>query len=236
MYICSIIRFLFPTGEQDTSVQVVQLRRRARAGFAGNEQGGGRGIGGQVGVEADGRRGDALQGHEGEDEPPAGKDRLKGVGVGPPDVVGVPQGLKPCAPAAQRVHHLDRDGVVEIAVRPAAEGPDDARAYLRPALRRPNLSLTTGTLVEKVLIDGSVAAGIVVRDSSGRHTNTCEKEVIVCAGACNSPKVLMLSGIGDADQLRRHGLDVVAHVREVGRNLQNHPASTSSSRRGTKTR
>jgi len=98
-----------------------------------------------------------------------------------------------------------------------------ARAYLRPALRRPNLSLATGTLVEKVLIDRGAAAGIVVSRSGGRHTITCEQEVIVCAGAYNSPKLLMLSGIGDADQLRRHGLDVVAHVREVGRNLQNHP-------------
>jgi choline dehydrogenase len=98
-----------------------------------------------------------------------------------------------------------------------------ARAYLRPALRRPNLSLATGTLVEKVLIDGGAAAGIVVRDSRGRHTITCEQEVILCAGAYNSPKLLMLSGIGDADQLRPHGLGVVAHVPEVGRNLQNHP-------------
>jgi choline dehydrogenase len=47
--------------------------------------------------------------------------------------------------------------------------------------------------------------------------------VILCAGAFNTPKLLMLSGIGDADELRRHGIDVLANVREVGRNLENHP-------------
>jgi hypothetical protein len=78
------------------------------------------------------RQSRSLQGHEGEDEPPAGKDGLKGVGVGAPEVVGVPQGLEPCAPAAQHVHHLDRAGVVEVTVRPAAEGPDDARRVLLP--------------------------------------------------------------------------------------------------------
>jgi choline dehydrogenase len=98
-----------------------------------------------------------------------------------------------------------------------------ARAYLRPALRRPNLSLATRTLAEKVQVADGAAVGITVGDSSGRRTITCEKEVILCCGAHNSPKLLMLSGIGDADRLRRHGLDVVAHVREVGRNLQNHP-------------
>jgi choline dehydrogenase len=94
-----------------------------------------------------------------------------------------------------------------------------ARAYLRPALRRPNLSRATRTQVEKILVAGGAAAGIV----AGGRTIMCGKEVILCAGAYNSPKLLMLSGIGDAGQLRRHGLDVVAHAPEVGRNLQNHP-------------
>ena len=94
-----------------------------------------------------------------------------------------------------------------------------ARAYLRPALRRPNLSLMTGTLAEKVLVTGGASAGVV----AGGAAIACEKEVILCAGAYNSPKLLMLSGIGDADQLRRHGIDVIAHLPGVGRNLQNHP-------------
>jgi choline dehydrogenase len=98
-----------------------------------------------------------------------------------------------------------------------------ARAYLRPALERTNLHLAARTLVEKVLVADGAAVGIVVSDGAGRRTITCEKEVILCAGAFNSPKLLLLSGIGDADELRRHGIDVVAHVREVGRNLENHP-------------
>jgi choline dehydrogenase len=98
-----------------------------------------------------------------------------------------------------------------------------ARAYLRPALERTNLHLATRTLVEKVVVAHDAAVGIVVSDAAGRRTMTCEKEVILCAGAFNSPKLLMLSGIGDGDELRRHDINVVAHVREVGRNLQNHP-------------
>ncbi|HKT03139.1 MAG TPA: choline dehydrogenase [Rugosimonospora sp.] len=95
-----------------------------------------------------------------------------------------------------------------------------ARAYLRPALARPNLTVRTGTLVARVLVAGGVATGIAVADG---RTIGCAREVVLCAGAYNSPKLLLLSGIGDADELRRHGIDSVAHVPEVGRNLQNHP-------------
>jgi choline dehydrogenase-like flavoprotein len=78
-----------------------------------------------------------------------------------------------------------------------------ARAYLHPALERTNLHLAARTLVEKVLVADGAAVGIVVSDAAGRRTITCEKEVILCAGAFNSPKLLLLSGIGDADELRR---------------------------------
>jgi len=94
-----------------------------------------------------------------------------------------------------------------------------ARAYLRPALTRLNLHLTTGALVQRIVISGGQTAGIEI---AGR-TITAAKEVILCAGAFNTPQLLMLSGVGDGAQLRRHGIDVVADVREVGRNLQNHP-------------
>jgi choline dehydrogenase len=97
------------------------------------------------------------------------------------------------------------------------------RAYLRPALRRPNLTLATGALVERVLITGGAAAGVVVSSAGARRTIACEREVILCAGAYNSPKLLMLSGVGNADELRRHGLTVIADVPAVGRNLENHP-------------
>lgn len=98
-----------------------------------------------------------------------------------------------------------------------------ARGYLLPARDRPNLQLLTRALVEKVLIEEGHAVGVVVRDRAGRRALRSQREVVLSAGAFNSPKLLMLSGIGDADQLRAHGLDIVAHVPAVGRNLENHP-------------
>lgn len=98
-----------------------------------------------------------------------------------------------------------------------------ARGYLRPALGRPNLRLLTHSLVEKVLLDGGRATGVVVTGPGGRRTVRCHREVVLCAGAFNSPKLLMLSGIGDADHLREHDIDVLAHVPAVGQHLENHP-------------
>jgi choline dehydrogenase len=98
-----------------------------------------------------------------------------------------------------------------------------ARAYLYPALSRPNLQVMKNALVRRVIIENGTAVGVEVSSESGPQRIICEREVILCAGAFNSPKLLMLSGIGDADDLRHHGLDVVADVPGVGRNLQNHP-------------
>jgi choline dehydrogenase len=98
-----------------------------------------------------------------------------------------------------------------------------ARAYLHPALSRPNLQVIKNALVQRVIIENDTVVGIEISSESGPQRITCEREVILCAGAFNSPKLLMLSGIGDADELRTHGLEVVADVPGVGRNLQNHP-------------
>src|SRR5438270_4038718 len=98
-----------------------------------------------------------------------------------------------------------------------------ARGYLHPAMRRPNLHLMRRTLVTKVLIEDGAATGIEVMKGKHRRRIASDREVIVCAGAINTPKLLMLSGIGDPDELRRHGIDVAAEARQMGRNLQNHP-------------
>jgi choline dehydrogenase len=97
------------------------------------------------------------------------------------------------------------------------------RGYLQPALDRPNLRLLTHALVEKVLVENGRAVGVVVRGPVGRRTVRADREVILSAGAYNSPKLLMLSGVGDADHLRGHGVGVLAHVPAVGRHLENHP-------------
>jgi choline dehydrogenase len=98
-----------------------------------------------------------------------------------------------------------------------------AHAYLRPALGSSGLTLLTGALVERVLVESGRAVGVVVSGPAGRRTVRCVREVVLCAGAFNTPKLLLLSGVGDADELRRHGIDVIAHVPAVGRNLENHP-------------
>lgn len=98
-----------------------------------------------------------------------------------------------------------------------------ARAYLEPALARPNLTLLTGAFVERVLIESGRAVGVLLSGPLGRRVVRAEREVIVSAGVHNSPKLLMLSGVGDADHLRGHGIDVVADVPAVGQGLENHP-------------
>ncbi len=98
-----------------------------------------------------------------------------------------------------------------------------ARAYLSPAIQRPNLHVMKNTFVKRIVIENGAAIGIEISDNGNSRVITSEREVILCAGAFNTPKLLMLSGVGDADELRKHGIDVVADVREVGRNLQNHP-------------
>jgi choline dehydrogenase len=97
------------------------------------------------------------------------------------------------------------------------------RAYLRPAANRPNLTVMERTLVTGLVVERGAAVGIEVAHGSGRRTITCDREVVLCAGAVNTPKLLLLSGIGPADELTRRGIPVVADAREVGRNLQNHP-------------
>jgi choline dehydrogenase len=97
------------------------------------------------------------------------------------------------------------------------------RGYLQPAREQSNLQLLTHALVEKVLIENGRAVGVVVSGPPGRRVIRAEREVILSAGAYNSPKLLMLSGIGNGDHLRGHGVDVLAHVPAVGRDLENHP-------------
>lgn len=98
-----------------------------------------------------------------------------------------------------------------------------SRAYLRPALGRRNLTLMKNALVTRVVVEGGRAVGVELSERGSRRTLRASREVIVSAGAMNSPRLLLLSGIGDPDQLREVGVPVTAESREVGRNLQNHP-------------
>jgi len=97
-----------------------------------------------------------------------------------------------------------------------------ASAYLRPALDRPNLTVESHALLSRVLFEGTKAVGIEFtqkKDVLRAHAN---KEVILCGGAVNSPQMLMLSGIGDPEVLKRFDIPVVMKLKGVGQNLQDH--------------
>lgn len=97
-----------------------------------------------------------------------------------------------------------------------------ARGFLKPVLHRGNLSLITAGHVEKVMLDGRRATGIVVRTSAGARTLTARREVVLAAGALGSPHLLMLSGIGPGEHLKARGIDVALDKPGVGANLQDH--------------
>ncbi|WP_158883793.1 GMC family oxidoreductase [Amycolatopsis anabasis] len=98
-----------------------------------------------------------------------------------------------------------------------------AAGFLRPALPRPNLTVETDLQVHRVLVENGRAAGITGQRFGQALTIRAEREVILAAGAYNSPQLLMLSGIGPADLLRAFGIPVVLDQPQVGANLQDHP-------------
>src|ERR1700752_2189722 len=96
------------------------------------------------------------------------------------------------------------------------------RAFLRPALSRPNLTLMLNTQVLKLTFKGTRCVGVKLTTDGAVKDVAAAREVILAAGTINSPKLLMLSGIGDAKALGRFGIDVVENVPGVGKNLQDH--------------
>ncbi len=97
-----------------------------------------------------------------------------------------------------------------------------ATAYLVPARSRDNLDVITGAVAESVLLERGRAHGVRLRHRGKVVEIDAQREVVLCGGAINSPQLLMLSGIGPADALRRHGIEVRADIAAVGGNLQDH--------------
>ena len=171
-----------------------------------------------------------------------GADALHGSG-GPLNV----KDLDPRNPVAQRFvdagvqaglpHNDDfngprQDGVgfYQVTHR-AGERCSAAKAYLTPALARPNLQVITDAQVLQVLVNGTDpaaagqacrATGVVYLQGGVRHTLQARAEVLLCAGALQSPQLLMTSGIGDGAHLQRHGIAVQHHLPGVGRHLHDH--------------
>ena len=97
-----------------------------------------------------------------------------------------------------------------------------AVAFLKPAMRRPNLRVLTHAHAERVLFEGRRAVGVVYSRDGQKVTVRARKDVILCGGAINSPQLLLLSGVGPAAALQGMGVPVVHDLPGVGRNLQDH--------------
>lgn len=116
-----------------------------------------------------------------------------------------------------------------------------SRAFLHAAMKRPNLTVMTDTLVEKIVFEGRRAVGVRCRRNGTVETIRAGREVVLCAGALESPKLLQLSGVGPASHLRDLGIEVIADSPQVGANMREHrnikfsqrlslPASASENR------
>ena len=97
-----------------------------------------------------------------------------------------------------------------------------AVAHLRPALTRPNVTLQTRAMVRRIVVAGNRATAVEFEQGGKAHRVEAEREIVLAGGAINSPQTLMLSGIGPADHLREHGIEVVLDLPGVGRNLMDH--------------
>jgi choline dehydrogenase len=96
-------------------------------------------------------------------------------------------------------------------------------SYLYPVMDQPNLTVLTGAYVNRLTIEGNTITGVVFDWQNEVHRIQASSEVVLSAGAINTPKILMLSGIGDRAELNRFGIATVSHLPGVGRNLQDHP-------------
>jgi 4-pyridoxate dehydrogenase len=106
-----------------------------------------------------------------------------------------------------------------------------ADAYLRPALSRRNLKVEVNAHAARIVIEKGRAAGVEHMRNGTKTLARAEREVLVAGGVINSPQLLMLSGIGDPDHLRSHGIKVQAEAKGVGRNLQDHVMAPLAFRR-----
>ncbi len=96
-------------------------------------------------------------------------------------------------------------------------------SYLYSVMDQPNITVLTGALVRKLILDNSTVTGVEFEWNGEVHVVNASSEVIVSAGAIQTPKILMLSGIGDRTHLARFGILTVSHLPGVGRNFQDHP-------------
>jgi choline dehydrogenase len=126
-------------------------------------------------------------------------------------------------PLSDDVNAARQEGVetIQLTARHGMRASSSA-AYLRPAMRRANLHIVTGALVERILFEGTRAVGVAYRRGGEDCVARAGREIILSGGVINSPQLLELSGIGDAARLGALGIPLVAHSPQVGENLQDH--------------
>jgi choline dehydrogenase-like flavoprotein len=148
---------------------------------------------------------------------PARPNRLNGAFIAATQSLGFPATSDFTGPDSEGVGL--RQGVIRGGRRETT-----ARAFLRPALHRGNVALHTESLAQKLIVEGNRAVGVAYERAGQRREVRAAREVIVCAGAVQSPQLLLLSGIGPVAELQALGIAPVHELRGVGRNLHDHLA------------
>ncbi len=113
-------------------------------------------------------------------------------------------------------------GYFQLTIKQTGVRCSTAVAFLKPIRDRQNLEVVTKALVHRVNFSGNRATGITWSVNGVEQTASCRKEVVLSAGAIGSPHLLMLSGVGHQDELKKHGITPVKHLPGVGKNLQDH--------------
>lgn len=113
-------------------------------------------------------------------------------------------------------------GLPNVLVQDGNQRVSMAATYIHPYMDRPNLAVLLCAEITKLEVSGKRVTGVSFVRRGRSYTVSADKEVILSLGAINTPKVLMLSGIGEEKQLREHGIDVVQHLPGVGKNFQDH--------------
>jgi choline dehydrogenase len=119
----------------------------------------------------------------------------------------------------------DGVGMYQLTVR-EGKRQSTATAFLRPATGRPNLTVSTSALTNRILFDGTRAIGVSFVQNGEQRKAMARREVIVCGGAINSPQLLLLSGLGPAEELTTFGIPLIKDLPGVGKNLHDHPTVT----------
>lgn len=126
-------------------------------------------------------------------------------------------------PATRNINGTESEGAAVYQINTSGgRRMHSARAFLAPALKRSNVTLMTGALVERIVFEGRRATGVRLYHRGAARTLHAKHEIILSAGAVTSPRLLQLSGVGPAQTLKSHGIDPLFDAPHVGGNLQDH--------------